>query len=356
MLRLRTVTSLVIFFVTILCSPVLAERLKVGLPIQDSEPFVIKRSNKIEGMTVDIWKEIAQKQNIQYEWVYQDNYQDAIDAVAEGEIDIFVGPISITPTRLEQVEFTLPVDEFQIVLLVPSQAPSLWSRIKPFVGVAAISSLLLLILSIFIVGNLMWLAEKKKNPEQFSEKYTDGVRSGIWFAMVTLTTVGYGDKIPVTTAGRLIASVWMLITLIALSSITAGLASAFTVAFSDQLNERFTTIDDLRRAKIATVKGWSSAGWATYYGAETVEVDTLEEAVELVKKNEVDAFISARSNLNYYLKQNPNLDLSITNFTIATQLYGFALPKDSQLTNRLNFSLIKMREDAEIQTLKEKWF
>ena len=52
------------------------------------------------------------------------------------------------------------------------------------------------------------------------------VGNAMWFALVTLTTVGYGDRAPVSKTGRAITAVWMVISLIAVSSITAGLASA----------------------------------------------------------------------------------------------------------------------------------
>ena len=43
------------------------------------------------------------------------------------------------------------------------------------------------------VGSLIWLAERRRNAEQFAEPLA-GIGSGMWFALVTLTTVGYGDK------------------------------------------------------------------------------------------------------------------------------------------------------------------
>jgi voltage-gated potassium channel len=49
----------------------------------------------------------------------------------------------------------------------------------------------------------------------------------IWWAYVTVTTVGYGDKFPVTTEGRIIAAVLMTVGVGLFGTFTAFLASWF---------------------------------------------------------------------------------------------------------------------------------
>ena len=78
------------------------------------------------------------------------------------------------------------------------------------------------------LGSLIWLAERRQNSLRFPLAIRPCFANGMWFALVTLTTVGYGDKAPVTRVGKAITAAWMVISLIAVSSITAGLASTFT--------------------------------------------------------------------------------------------------------------------------------
>ena len=56
-----------------------------------------------------------------------------------------------------------------------------------------------------ILGTMMYSFENKANPD------FDSVLSGIYWAVVTITTVGYGDIAPVTAGGRFLAVLVMLL-------------------------------------------------------------------------------------------------------------------------------------------------
>lgn len=70
----------------------------------------------------------------------------------------------------------------------------------------------------------MYLAERHVQPEVFGS-----IPRAMWWAVVTLTTVGYGDATPVTPIGRIIASITALGS-VALIALPAGIMAA---AFSD---------------------------------------------------------------------------------------------------------------------------
>ena len=53
------------------------------------------------------------------------------------------------------------------------------------------------------------------------------IGSGLWWAVQTTTTVGYGDNVPTTVAGRLLAALLMLFGIGFLTVITAAITSTF---------------------------------------------------------------------------------------------------------------------------------
>ncbi|KAL9981408.1 hypothetical protein ACROYT_G010109 [Oculina patagonica] len=81
-----------------------------------------------------------------------------------------------------------------------------------------------------ISGVVIWLLEHTANKAQFSPSFTAGSPEGFWWAVVSLTTVGYGDKTPKSFLGRLFGVVWILVGAIMLSLFTALFTNAMQAA------------------------------------------------------------------------------------------------------------------------------
>ena len=78
----------------------------------------------------------------------------------------------------------------------------------------------------------------------------DGLGDALWFAAQTVTTVGYGDVVPDTVAGRLIGVTIMLFGVAAVSVITALVTSAFVTYQRERMGaetERHEQLLDLLR-------------------------------------------------------------------------------------------------------------
>ncbi|YAF97015.1 MAG: transporter substrate-binding domain-containing protein [Nodularia sp. CChRGM 3473] len=335
--------------------PTLASAAPLRVGVAGSPPFVVRKDTDTSGISVEVWSEVARSQNIEYEIIPQSSVANALEIVEQGELDLLLGPITITAQRLQNVDFTQPYFSTEIAVLTAADDPSLWSRVQPFFETAVITLIGVLVILMFIVGNLVWLAEHNKNSEQFPKNYVQGVGNGMWFALVTLTTVGYGDRAPVTRLGCFIAGTWMVLALVTVSSLTAGLASAITIALSGGSTEQFTSPLNLENARVATVSGSSSAEVVQNYSRRVQGVATLADAVELLSTEKADAVVFDRPALEYYLTQNPELNFKLANFSLGTELYGFVLPIDSSLKKDLNIELLRMSENGALQEITSRW-
>ena len=81
-----------------------------------------------------------------------------------------------------------------------------------------------------------------------SEPEVNSYSDGLWWALVTITTVGYGDITPLTNLGRIIASSLMIMGIGFIATITAAISSYFISSFSDKemtINELGEKLDKL---------------------------------------------------------------------------------------------------------------
>jgi voltage-gated potassium channel len=87
----------------------------------------------------------------------------------------------------------------------------------------------------------------------FNANEFDSVWDGVWWAVVTVTTVGYGDLYPTDVEGRIIGIVVMLVGIGFISVLTATMASLFikTDTGSDEVLETLRRIE----ADVAELKG-----------------------------------------------------------------------------------------------------
>lgn len=89
---------------------------------------------------------------------------------------------------------------------------------------AALFSVVTVFFVVFLgTATLAYIFERGAQPEAF-----DSVPRAMWWAIVTLTTTGYGDVVPTTVWGRLLAG-WVMVSGVVMFALWAGIiANAFT--------------------------------------------------------------------------------------------------------------------------------
>lgn len=324
--------------------------IRVG--IAGSRPFVFDSAADKKGIAIEIWEDIAQKKNWPFQYQYFDGVKPALAAMGNGDLDLVVGSISITSNRLERMRFSQPYYNSSLAIMSRKDKPSLWDKIQPIFSYKLAIAVGIFVFILALVGTLLWLVERKKS-EQFPNNAVDGIGTGMWLALVTMTTVGYGDKAPETVWGRVITGSWMVISLIFATSMVAGIASTLTL--SSMGHSTIANIENLDGRKAAAVGESPAEEFLQEHDIDIVRVATLAEGAEKLKNREVDAMVYDRPQLLYYLKENKNTKLFIAKAEYYKQGYGFAFPQNSPLVYDVNRTLLELSEDQKIAEIVKEY-
>ncbi len=138
----------------------------------------------------------------------------------------------------------------------------------PSVGAAIIIMAVLVILA----AGVMYSVEHTAQPEVF-----DSIPSAIWWSVVTMTTVGYGDVTPVTFLGKFI-SIFIMLLGVAIVALPAAMMAA---KFGDELRSRKQSLE---REIVTALKD----GVISY--SEQQAIDELSESLGISGK-EVELLI-----------------------------------------------------------------
>jgi voltage-gated potassium channel len=85
------------------------------------------------------------------------------------------------------------------------------------------AALYLMAIALFLSSSMMYLAEYEVQPEHFRS-----IPQTMWWSLITLTTVGYGDVFPITPMGKVIGAFTALMGVCTVALLTGIVASAFS--------------------------------------------------------------------------------------------------------------------------------
>ena len=140
----------------------------------------------------------------------------------------FFLPFVVADTRIIRIIRLLRL--FRLFKLARYSDPmkTLGEVLKAKAGDLAVAFFILFIVLIF-ASSLMYYAEKDAQPEIFSS-----IPASMWWGIITLTTIGYGDTYPVTVIGKVVGAGVAVIGIAVYAIPTGIMASAFT----EQLRKR----------------------------------------------------------------------------------------------------------------------
>ena len=321
---MKKVTLLFVLFsyCTLLSSQITQDTLRVGYTT--APPFIVQNNGYLEGINIWLWERTAADLNLNYKMVPM-GFQEMLNALAKGEIDISINPLTITSERSKAFEFT---DSYYaahstIAISEATTFEKFTSFLKSFFNQNFLKGLLALLLIIFGFGLLGWYFERKDNPHHFRNSGR-GIWDGIWWSAVTLTTVGYGDKAPKTKMGKISALVLMFGGLLFISGLTASIASNLTV---DQLSNNPEGFMAFKERKVGTIANTGAMEYLNQHFFKDIHAySAVAQGLQDLKKGSISAFMYDEPILKYRIQEDPELaDLQILPVKFDVQFYAFGI-------------------------------
>ena len=310
--------------------------LRIG--IKHAPPFITLREGfSPEGLSIEFWNQVHESIPLGYQFVIFEDVSSLTEALSKGEIDLSINPITVTQKRMERFDFSQPyfISGTAMVFHERNLLLTMISLIFSLDFLSAVGSIFVII---GIVGVIMWGIERRRNRTMFHPGF-HGLGDGMWWSAVTMTTVGYGDKVPKTKTGRIFGFFWMFAAIVLVSGLTAFITSSLTRKAAD---DDISTVADLRSLEVATV-GKSSV--ATYLDIFDVPHETypgIDQALDALNRDEVEVVVYDRPILTFYMNRGNYRSLALSQNNLKTDYYSFTYPKGSSLKNELDPMIVKV--------------
>lgn len=359
MVRKCFFAKIFIALIIILSSAAYGYARPINVGVWNSPPYVITDDPKnINGLSVHVWKMVAKEAGLDYRLKIFKDLPSLLKALKENRIDASIGVHVASSEKAEDLFFTQPYYLCFVGVMTRKEALTLWERVKPFLSIGFITAIISLSINLLFVGYLFWFFERKSNPQFQQASATRGLGMGMWLALSTLTTVGFGDIVPKTRGGRVICALWMIISLAMAATFTAGLSSVITTTFTTEYisSAKVETSSQLIGKKIIVLPGTNIDKLLISYGGNLIYQDNLHIAVKKLLDREVDAIVFDKLALMYYLQSHSNQKLMISPISFHMNYLSFAFsPKRYNIFHKFNICLLRLRENRVLENVESIW-
>ncbi|XP_057306924.1 uncharacterized protein LOC130645084 [Hydractinia symbiolongicarpus] len=260
------------------------------------KPYAYTENNETKGVIIDIFKKYNQycedlKVSFSTETNFKNSYKEFVE-IAESnftqthqlirngsERDIILFPSITTNITLAEKNFVAKTYAHSPGAFVIVRQESISACKKMAVGF--VKTIPLLCLGLFTaasVGIIVWLLEKRSNAD-FKRKFPLGVLDGFWWALITMSTVGYGDMVPRSLFSRTISFIWVLVGLMSSAILTATVTDTLS-------DPNFIKIEG---EKVAVLVYSAEQQIAKQYNARPLERDNYEEVLTALRNGDAYA-------------------------------------------------------------------
>lgn len=293
-----------------------------------------------EGHSVELWQDVAARMGVTFEFQEFHTLEPMLEALKQRTIDA----IPSLPVRegLETVmDFSQSYLKSGLAIAVPAEEVDYaWRRIfEAIFSFHSLKAIAFLMALSTVAGVIVWRLENVRNSEMFGGGHVKGIGHGIWWAMVTMSTVGYGDLAPKTLGGRIVALVWMIFSIVFIAVFTASITTTLTIS---ELKGKVRGFGDLYKVRTGSIPGSEGFDYLTRQGVAVVSCASVPEGMEALTSGRIDAFVLNEQILKHLAKRDYPGRIQVLPGTYDEYFVSIALQQNSTLRKPINKALLSL--------------
>ena len=299
---------------------------RLRMAVADFPPFAMPTPDGTwTGTAVDLFAATARDIGVEVEFIEM-SLAEILPGLTNEMIDGTVLPL--TGSATERAVMTLTPEWMQTSLRIAVQRRDFRDDVRllttSLVGDRQLRVYALVAILLFCFAALVYTFERKRN-SHFRGRHHEGIGSGLWWSITTLSTVGYGDKVPQTPLGRTIAGAWMLVSLVLVALFTATVTSAITA--SDAAVE-VTGKHDLPVARVGMLQDGLAEDYFSDHFIPHVSYPRLGLALRELALGNLDAVVADVHGLEQSRLESQHRDLMLLDEPIDSRGISFGFRKN----------------------------
>ena len=341
--------------------------IKVGT-VDDYLPCSDQINQHFEGLSIDLWRRISERLNINYTIQTISSFDQAVTRAANGEFDLITSCHEITPERLQSIEYAIPYTTGGIIIAsLQNQKPVITLVGKIIQNEIVVKCSILLMI---ITGLTAWSSSYFRQPETTSRGKARRLTK-VWTFLIL------NDGIDTIVGSKIRDHITVLITsLVHMLLMSAIIGTTATIIFEENITKKTNELTNkelhqLLRQGLAVQKQTSNEHWLNKQmnkagirndiGTTPIYASSKQQLMELIQRKSTQKpnhFIANITTYKTVLKQaelEEKFELSYQMPSKTPQAFVFGSQIKQDLKKAINIEISKMNRSGLTEQIEKDW-
>lgn len=318
----------------------------------DRPPFSERVNGEETGFSIDLLRMIAQNLEADFSVIRHESFAGMLNSVRSGDADLAIANISITAAREAEMDFSQPIFESGLQIMVPAGSGTHPSLLRTLFSLDILIALAVSFLLLFVGGMMMWVFERRSQP-YFDRPLNEAWFPSFWWALNLVVNGGFEERMPRTPFGRVFGVLLVVSSLFVVSIFVARITAAMTV---EAITGNINTVNDLYGHRVGTIDGSTASN---FLERRDIDYDGFPNFVDMVaafENGQLEAVVFDAPILSYYTARDGAEYGRMAGPVFLKENYGIAFPSGSDLVEPFNQALLSLREDGSYDRIYRTWF